>query len=163
MCRASVVHRVRAFGPDREPILGRSSQPCGFQPSGWNPPFHIPDAMFDPICACGAAKRLRSNGYWGGKQRFRWYCSRCEAERLQQYAASMNASKRAWDRRNPIKRRAHKLVEIARLRAGLAEWSCDVCGADATHAHHSDYSNPLSVRWLCSLHHSEEHKIQRAA
>lgn len=35
---------------------------------------------------------------------------------------------------------------------------CEVCGDENTHAHHDDYTRPLSVRWLCPIHHSEWHK-----
>lgn len=33
---------------------------------------------------------------------------------------------------------------------------CEVCGAKAE-AHHTDYSRPLDVKWLCITHHRKEH------
>ena len=38
----------------------------------------------------------------------------------------------------------------------LSRQPCDVCGAPAL-AHHTDYSKPLEVRWLCPLHHKQLH------
>jgi hypothetical protein len=35
---------------------------------------------------------------------------------------------------------------------------CEVCGEKKTHAHHHDYSQPLTVRWLCVEHHFNEHR-----
>jgi hypothetical protein len=42
--------------------------------------------------------------------------------------------------------------------AKLTPKPCEVCGALPTHAHHDDYSRPLEVRWLCPLHHRQEHR-----
>ncbi|WP_143324344.1 hypothetical protein [Caulobacter sp. FWC2] len=49
------------------------------------------------------------------------------------------------------------------IRSGhLVRQACEVCGASDVEAHHDDYSRPLSVRWLCTTHHREHHKRQRA-
>ena len=34
---------------------------------------------------------------------------------------------------------------------------CHVCGAEKVQAHHTDYSQPLLVCWLCTKHHREQH------
>ena len=35
---------------------------------------------------------------------------------------------------------------------------CEVCGeVDPVHAHHDDYEKPMSIRWLCSVHHKQWH------
>lgn len=39
----------------------------------------------------------------------------------------------------------------------ITKQPCEVCGAVAQ-AHHDDYSKPLEVRWLCPVHHKQEHK-----
>jgi hypothetical protein len=72
-------------------------------------------------------------------------------------------SRKAWRARNPEKDRAHRVVEfyIRRLRrAGLPMPTCEVEGC--THggkiqAHHTDYSRPLDVVWLCPHHHISGH------
>jgi hypothetical protein len=64
-----------------------------------------------------------------------------------------------WDRNNPDKRRAHKIVEVAMRNGTLVRQSCERCGTDKNvHAHHEDYSRPLEVMWLCQPHHKERHK-----
>lgn len=65
------------------------------------------------------------------------------------------AEKSAMDRLvNPEKTGAYRAVYNAKL----PKQPCEVCGAPAE-AHHNDYSKPLEVRWLCSLHHKELHKF----
>lgn len=36
---------------------------------------------------------------------------------------------------------------------------CKYCGNLKVHAHHTDYSKPLQVEWLCSAHHAAWHRI----
>ena len=37
---------------------------------------------------------------------------------------------------------------------------CSICGYEKIEAHHSDYSKPLDVVWLCRKHHLAEHGKQ---
>jgi len=72
--------------------------------------------------------------------------------------ARLRAGSRAYIERNPLKRSAHVLVGNA-IRAGkLIRKPCEVCGSESAQAHHDDYSKPLDVRWLCTIHHAEWHK-----
>ncbi len=48
-------------------------------------------------------------------------------------------------------RHAVKIGKIKKL-------PCDVCGDKKSQAHHPDYTKPLEVIWLCSLHHGEIHR-----
>lgn len=52
-----------------------------------------------------------------------------------------------------------ELAESARSLAYrmLAPSPCSICGVKRTQAHHSDYSMPLNVKWLCKRHHDEIH------
>lgn len=60
---------------------------------------------------------------------------------------------------NPIKYKAHGMVNNAIRDKKLYAEPCEVCGSThKIHAHHNDYSKPLNVRWLCSVHHFEWHK-----
>lgn len=60
---------------------------------------------------------------------------------------------------NPEKYKARTAVHNA-LRSGkLLKSSCEICGKEKVEAHHEDYTKPLSVRWLCSLHHGHEHRV----
>jgi len=40
----------------------------------------------------------------------------------------------------------------------LKKEPCERCGAPKAHAHHDDYNKPLTVRWLCPVHHNEWHQ-----
>lgn len=66
--------------------------------------------------------------------------------------------KHNWAVKNPDKRLAHKEVEKALRRGELEKQSCEVCGNSDSHAHHSDYTRPLQVVWLCPQHHKDRHR-----
>jgi hypothetical protein len=60
---------------------------------------------------------------------------------------------------NPEKRRAHSAVSNAVRDGRLERGPCEVCGTtENVHGHHEDYDKPLEVRWLCVIHHAEEHQ-----
>lgn len=63
-----------------------------------------------------------------------------------------------YRRSHPDKRAAHNAVARALASGKLKRTPCAVCGKKKTEAHHSDYSAPLAVRWLCSAHHKAAHK-----
>lgn len=59
----------------------------------------------------------------------------------------------------PEKVAAHRAVQEA-VRSGrlVRPSTCGACGASCQpHAHHEDYSQPLSVRWLCRSCHLAHH------
>jgi hypothetical protein len=66
-----------------------------------------------------------------------------------------------WRRANPEKYACHIAAAGALLRGQLVKQPCEVCGATEEQsridAHHSDYSKPLEVRWLCRAHHVRLH------
>jgi hypothetical protein len=69
-----------------------------------------------------------------------------------------NARTKAWNAAHPEKKRASSTLNNA-IRAGkIKRGSCEVCGKLNAHGHHEDYTKPLVVRWLCSLHHRIEHR-----
>lgn len=58
----------------------------------------------------------------------------------------------------------HKIESAAKgavreaIRKGLlVRGPCAICGEKRTDAHHSDYSRPLDVTWLCRPHHKRLH------
>src|SRR6185312_15311483 len=81
-----------------------------------------------------------------------------EYERRRERTPEREASKhRATVRHRltqPSHRRARQAVNNAIRDGRLLPQSCEVCGSRAQ-AHHSDYSRPLDVRWLCFKHHRE--------
>lgn len=66
---------------------------------------------------------------------------------------------REYRKRNPEKNKARAMVNY-HVRAGnMTKKPCEVCGATGrVEGHHDDYSKPLDVRWLCSVHHKQVHK-----
>ena len=48
-------------------------------------------------------------------------------------------------------------IEMGRLKRK----PCQVCGNEASQAHHEDYTKPLSITWLCREHHADRHAEMR--
>ncbi len=63
----------------------------------------------------------------------------------------------AYQKLNPEKRAAHRVVYTAIKQGKLIKEPCTRCGLDPAQAHHPDYSKPLEVVWLCPSHHKLEH------
>ena len=56
-------------------------------------------------------------------------------------------------------RRRIRLLLKTETRSGrIVPLPCFVCGVSKTEGHHPDYSQPLSVVWLCRKHHNAIHK-----
>ncbi len=51
------------------------------------------------------------------------------------------------------KYRARQKLCYAVKTGKLIRKPCEICGEKKTQGHHEDYLKPLSVRWLCDLHH----------
>jgi len=75
--------------------------------------------------------------------------------------------RKAW-RNDPIKgpewrlkRRAQSRVRWAVRTGKLVRGPCVQCGEPKTHGHHSDYSKPLDVVWLCAPCHRRLHAINK--
>lgn len=66
--------------------------------------------------------------------------------------------KRAYIERNHLKRAAHLALGNAVRESRINPLPCEVCGSKPTEAHHTDYSKPLMVNWLCGKHHRLLHK-----
>lgn len=58
---------------------------------------------------------------------------------------------------HPEKDRARRLVGSAVRRGLMEKQPCEICKSPEVQAHHPDYSKPLNVRWLCFIHHRQEH------
>jgi hypothetical protein len=62
-----------------------------------------------------------------------------------------------WRANNPDGYLAHYTVSNAIRDGRLKRMPCVICGNLKSEAHHEDYSKPLEVMWLCSLHHRRYH------
>lgn len=76
--------------------------------------------------------------------------------------SSHTERQREWRRANPDAYRAHNLVKAAKKTGRLTVQPCEECGlvVKRMHAHHDDYSAPLTVRWFCPKHH---HSVAHAS
>ena len=63
----------------------------------------------------------------------------------------------AIDAPEEVKHQARLLMTAAIARGELVRGPCAVCGSQAVEGHHTDYSKPLDVVWLCARHHGQEH------
>jgi len=63
-----------------------------------------------------------------------------------------------WNKQNPDGYKAHNAVNNALRDGKLKKEPCLGCGTiNRVHAHHSDYSKPLDVVWLCAKCHQRMH------
>ena len=62
----------------------------------------------------------------------------------------------------PEKIAARAAVNLAVHQGTLVKRPCEHCGAKRVHGHHTDYSRPLDVMWLCQKCHTNEHKRLKA-
>lgn len=62
-----------------------------------------------------------------------------------------------WNKKNPEKYRAHYFLSNAiRDKRIIKPDYCEVCGKKCKpHGHHSDYSRPLEVVWMCAQCHGQ--------
>jgi hypothetical protein len=63
-----------------------------------------------------------------------------------------------WKISNWWKVAAHNAVKVAKQAGVMISQPCEVCGEKSAGAHHDDYGKPLSVRWLCRIHHRQWHR-----
>lgn len=110
------------------------------------------------------------------------FCKDCVKERIRQYwkdgrgyeydkKRQLTEKRRHWQRlyTKIQKKKWHEKVRArelfwTRFSAGKIEkTNCIVCGTPKNvEAHHSDYNKPYDVMWLCSLHHKEWHRNNKA-
>lgn len=67
------------------------------------------------------------------------------------------ALRRRYRIQNPEKIRAHQLLNEALRIGAVRRQPCEVCGSRRVDAHHDDYAQPLTVRWLCRRDHTRVH------
>jgi hypothetical protein len=97
------------------------------------------------------------------KHRNRKFCS-LKCRNTGQFNPSYKGSaKTAYQRKEESiarhweKHLCRKRFKYAFDKGRIARLPCHFCAAIETEAHHSDYSKPLSVVWLCRQHHVDVH------
>lgn len=72
-------------------------------------------------------------------------------------------AQKRWRKKNPEKDYAYHRVFINLRNGNLKKSPCEVCGTNEwVEAHHTDYSKPLDVQWLCKIHHATADKLRRS-
>lgn len=94
---------------------------------------------------CATARRLDKRKDWNTTYRMK------NGEQL-------NAESRAYNKSE--KGRAAQQLRDAVRQGKIKRQPCEVCGEPDAQGHHTDYSKPLEVRWLCAKHHREEHLLK---
>lgn len=59
--------------------------------------------------------------------------------------------------KHKLKFKARELVHTALRNCSILKLPCEICGIKKSEAHHSNYNRPLQIKWLCRLHHEQEH------
>jgi len=122
------------------------------------------------LCPCGAP-RAENQSY---------FCANCKATDSREFRALRGHTQEERDRYNTwyelnkaeigSRRKedpVYRLKLLARaatnnaLRSGLiVKRPCEVCGTTKrVEGHHDDYTKQLEIRWLCSKHHAEHHRL----
>ena len=96
---------------------------------------------------------------------YRRDCKVCRCLRQQSYQKSdagkavQVAADQVRNKKYPERRKARTYLHRA-IKAGLVTpLPCFICGNEAE-AHHTNYSDYLSVVWLCKPHHKQAHEIK---
>lgn len=105
-----------------------------------------------------ACKECHKRAVIANREKKREYYSAYEQERFQRPERKANASdyQKTLRRINPDKYKARNAVNNALRDGRLVKESCQHCGTtDKVEAHHSDYSRPLDIEWVCFRCHRE--------
>lgn len=86
---------------------------------------------------------------------------RAEYDKQRRYYPRRIVMARKWradsDKRNPLKTECRKKTKAAINSGRLLRLPYQICGNVKSQAHHSDYSKPYEIEWLCFKHHCERH------
>lgn len=70
----------------------------------------------------------------------------------------------AWcDLVDDFKQKSRSIFATAKRRGDIVPKPCEVCGNANSEGHHTDYSKPLDVVWLCRQHHAKADRERREA
>lgn len=120
---------------------------------------------------CGVEKE--ASEFWKRKSKpdgLRSECKSCERLSFFKWQRK-NRKKRTedagiWHRNHPEycyapskhKEKARGAFQDAVHRGKIIRVPCEVCGLPNAHGHHTDYSKPFMVKWLCRQHHMALHR-----
>lgn len=126
-------------------------------------------------CSICGKEFLNSQHYQNKRKNKPAYCSySCSAKRTHQlysYRGMNNPNhKTVWEkaiikalrditRPFDVQRQASAKLCMAVHDGKITRQNCSICGEPNAEGHHTDYSKPLEVVWLCDKHHKEQHNL----
>lgn len=123
--------------------------------------------MSKKICNKCRKKLPESDFYFNKKKNyFEYACKFCWNNRclVWQKKVGDNPTVEDWNKASkksyklhPEKWRARAKIRYAVKVGKIKKQSCEKCGEKKVQAHHTDYSKPLEVNWLCHIHHRQIH------
>lgn len=105
----------------------------------------------EPMRRCSVCGGLHARGL---KQP---YCMKCHAAYMREWRKTHPPSAAERFRSN-----CRSYTRVLIKRGHLKVEPCEECGGPLVQAHHSDYTNPRLVTWLCTRHHIALHQRLRA-
>jgi len=69
-----------------------------------------------------------------------------------------NSYVKSYKQKNPLKIKAHNLINTEIRSGRIKRLPCQECGALKVDAHHEDYFKPYDIIWLCRSHHNARHR-----
>ncbi len=157
-------------GVQNPPVTERHCPRCGQVRHEHEFPRH--NRLGSPVGACGICEKERARRYSAAHRAEnaiyrRIWCARNPQRARATRRASMSrlrhvpgySARISRERRRRDPEKFHARATIQRLiRSGrLGRGKCVVCGASGADGHHSDYSKPLEVSWVCRKHHFAIH------
>ena len=94
-------------------------------------------------CKCGKTRRSPGQAY----------CLTCHAKNMREFRASHPLTEEQRKRANC---RAYAKVYLTRGK--IEKKPCETCGNPNSQMHHTDYSQPLKIMWLCRRCHLKRHR-----
>ena len=114
-------------------------------------------------CSCKVFKQFSEYHKRNTKLGFRKECKDCRCLRQQTYSKTLagkivqSVADQKRNKKFPERRKARSFLSAAVKTGKVIPLPCFECG-EVAEAHHPNYSNFLSVVWLCKPHHKEVHK-----
>lgn len=85
------------------------------------------------------------------------YCLKCQAEHHRKYQKGRKQTRAGNTPEQRVKNKARDYANRCIKKGILKKQPCSSCGSEKAEKHHSDYSKPLDVTWLCRHCHSRLH------
>ncbi len=122
---------------------------------------------------CSRCKEVRPiTDFWKNKTKndgYNYVCRICyrDTDRKRYYKdvkqsrKAKNEMSRKMAEKYPDRFRARRLLRYAVKIGSIEKFPCEVCEKEKSEGHHDDYGKPLEVKWLCSMCHSDLHRIKK--